>query len=151
MDRLLTIGQLADFSGVSASTIRYYELVRLLPKAQRTRAGYRLYPRAIVNRLTVVRNAQRFGFSLADIATFLRTKDGGGKPCHDVRAKAQDILDAVDRQVAELLAARRRMRRTLQEWDRALASTPADVPARLLERLPGGESLGPRWTPKTGH
>lgn len=135
MAQLLTIGRLAELSGVSASTIRYYERLRLLPNPQRTSAGYRLYPKAIIHRLNVVRNAQRFGFSLAEITKFLRVRDAGGKPCHDVRAKAQRILDAVDGQIKELLAARRRMHHTLREWDRMLTNTPVDRPAHLLETL----------------
>jgi MerR family transcriptional regulator, Zn(II)-responsive regulator of zntA len=135
MDRLLTIGELADLRGVSASTIRYYEQRRLLRPPQRTAAGYRLYPKAMVQRLTLVRNAQRFGFSLTEIARFLRIRDGGGRPCHDVRARAQGILEAVDRQIKELLTARRSMRRTLREWDRMLSATPPNRPARLLDAL----------------
>lgn len=132
---MLTIGQLADLSGIAASAIRYYEQIRLLPMPQRTPAGYRVYPRQAVRRLHVVRAAQQFGFSLADIATFLRVRDAGGAPCHTVRAEAQRLLDAVDGQIKELFAARKRMRRTLHDWDRALAGTPHDRPAHLLERL----------------
>jgi DNA-binding transcriptional MerR regulator len=145
MDRWLTIGQVAELSGVPASTIRYYERLRLLPDPQRTAAGYRLYSKAIVHRLNVVRNAQRFGFSLAEITKFLQVRDAGGKPCHDVRAKAQGILDAVDGQIKNLLAALRRMRRTLREWDRMLTSTPADRPAHLLETLAGQGRAPDRW------
>lgn len=132
---MLTIGQLAELSGIAASAIRYYEQIRLLPVPQRTPAGYRLYPRQAVRRLHVVRAAQQFGFSLADIANFLLLRDAGGTPCRKVRAEAQRLLDAVDGQIKELLKTRKRMRRTLTEWDRALAGTPADRPALLLERL----------------
>jgi len=135
MERMLTIGQLAASSGVSADTIRYYERIRLLAKPQRTPAGYRLYPPHVVNRLAVIRNAQRFGFSLDELAAFLRVRDSGGTPCHDVRAAAGRILDAVDRQIRELVSARTRMRRTLRDWDAALADTPAHERAHLLERL----------------
>jgi DNA-binding transcriptional MerR regulator len=132
---MLTIGELADMSGVNASTIRYYERLQLLPKPLRTSAGYRLYPRTMILRLNVVRNAQRFGFSLAEITKFLHVRDSGGKPCHDVRARAQGILDAVSGQIEELLAARRTMSQTLREWDDMLSSTPANHPAHLLETL----------------
>ena len=88
-----------------------------------------------MNRLALIRNAQRFGFPLKAIAGFLRVRESGGKPCHDVRAAAGRILDAADRQIAELLAARRQMRATLRSWDAILARTPADRPAHLLERL----------------
>ena len=93
----------------------------------------------------MVRNAQRFGFSLVEITKFLRVRDAGGKPCHDVRARAEGIRDAVDRQIKELLAVRRNMRQTLREWDGMLASTPSDRPADLLEALARKGRLPNRW------
>jgi DNA-binding transcriptional MerR regulator len=132
---VLTIGKIAREAGVSVDTIRYYERVGLLPKPTRTAAGYRMYSLAVINRLALVKNAQRFGFPLRAIAGFLRVRESGGKPCHDVRAAAERMLEAVDRQIADLVAARRRMRTTLKSWDEVLARTPADRPARLLERL----------------
>jgi len=137
---VLTIGKVAREAGVSVDTIRYYERVGLLPKPARTPAGYRTYSPAVINRLAVVRNAQRFGFPLKAIAGFLRVRESGGKPCHDVRAAAERMLDAVDRQIAELVATRRQMRKTLKSWDVVLAHTPADRPAHLLERLDKGRA-----------
>lgn len=135
MARLLTIGKIAREAGVTPDTIRYYEGLGLLPKPARSAAGYRLYPEAVVTRLTLVRNAQRFGFSLRELAGFLRVRESGGAPCHDVRAAAQRMLEAVDRQIKDLHAARARMRRTLEQWDQTLARTPAGRPARLLETI----------------
>jgi len=131
----MTIGQVADRAGVSVDTIRYYERVGLLPKPPRTPAGYRTYSPAVLNRLALVKNAQRFGFPLRAIAGFLHVRESGGKPCHDVRAAAERMLEAVDRQIADLVATRRHMRATLRSWDAVLARTPADRPAHLLERL----------------
>jgi DNA-binding transcriptional MerR regulator len=132
----LSIGTVAAMSGLTADTIRYYERRGLLPAPARTAAGYRQYSEGVVRRLALIRNAQRFGFSLAAIAAFLRVRQAGGRPCEDVRAAAQQMLDAMDRQLAELSSTRARMRRTLSQWDRALARTPPDRQARLLERLP---------------
>jgi DNA-binding transcriptional MerR regulator len=112
-----------------------YERLGLLPKPSRTPAGYRQYSDGVVNRLTLVRNAQRFGFSLLEIAAFLRVREAGGKPCHDVRAAAQRMLTAIDQQIDALVETRREMRMTIRAWDQRLASTPADRPARLLETL----------------
>src|SRR5262245_29012580 len=110
MASLLTIGKVARLAGVTVDTIRYYERLGLLPAPARTPSGYRLYQPAIVNRLALIRNAQRFGFPLRAIAEFLRVRECGGTPCHDVRAAAQRMLEAVDRQIADLVATRRRMR-----------------------------------------
>jgi DNA-binding transcriptional MerR regulator len=135
MRDLLTIGKVAALAGVSADAIRYYERLGLFPKPTRTRAGYRVYSPAIVNRLTLVRNAQSFGFSLREIAGFLCVRDAGGAPCRTVRAAAERMLEAIDQQIADLAARRDEMRRTLRGWDRRLEKTPAGTPGRLLENL----------------
>jgi DNA-binding transcriptional MerR regulator len=124
-------------TGVTRDTIRYYEKRGLLPKPIRTAGGYRQYSAGVMNRLSLVRNAQRFGFSLREIAGFLRVRDAGGQPCHDVRAAAQRMLAAVDRQIAELVSTRKQMHRTLKAWDAKLEGTPAGQRAHLLEGLDG--------------
>ena len=135
MPGMMTIGKVAALAGVSADAIRYYERLGLLPKPTRTRAGYRVYPPEIVKRLNLVRNAQRFGFSLREIAGFLRVRDTGGAPCRTVRAAAEQLLEAIDRQIADLGARREEMRKTLRGWDRRLEEMPAGTPRRLLENL----------------
>ena len=145
---LLRIGLVAKRASVSVDTIRYYERLGLLPKPSRTPAGYREYPDNTVDRIRLVRNAVRFGFSLREISGFLRVRDTGGKPCYQVRAAARQILERVDRQIAELTATRETMRETLQTWDQRLATTPADRPARLLDGLASTPGPKPRHNVK---
>jgi DNA-binding transcriptional MerR regulator len=148
MAALLTIGEVAARTGETRDTIRYYERIGLVPKPIRTEAGYRQYREGIVNRLALIRNAQRFGFSLREIARFLGIRDGGGKPCHDVRVAAQRMLEAADRQITEMLETRKQMRATLKAWDAKLAATPASQPALLLDSLES-ESRRPRKSIRT--
>jgi DNA-binding transcriptional MerR regulator len=143
MNATMTIGQLAAAANVAAGTIRYYERIGLLPRASRTPAGYRQYPASIVHRLGVIRNAQQFGFSLRDIASFLSVRDGGGTPCQNVRRTAERMLAAVDGQIAGLRAKRRQMARTLKLWDDRLRATPADTRAYLLEMIDHGKRPTP--------
>jgi DNA-binding transcriptional MerR regulator len=145
MEAFLTIGDVAARTGESRDTIRYYERVGLVPRPIRTPAGYRQYRAGIVQRLALIRNAQRFGFSLKEIGGFLGVRDGGGKPCHDVRAAAGRMLDAVDRQIAELTATRRQMQVTLRMWDATLAATPANRPAFLLDALTASPAKRRAW------
>ena len=56
-DETFHSGQLAQATGVSADTIRYYERIGVLPKAVRSASGYRIYPESAVKRVNVV---QRF-------------------------------------------------------------------------------------------
>jgi DNA-binding transcriptional MerR regulator len=138
MNGVMTIGRLAAAAQVKTATIRYYEQLGLLPKAPRTPAGYREYSPGVVRRLALIRNAQQFGFSLREIAAFLRVRDKGGTPCRSVRDAAQQMLADVEQQLADLTARRDQMLRILAQWDERLGSLPPDARAYLLETLDAG-------------
>jgi DNA-binding transcriptional MerR regulator len=134
----LKIGQLASLSGVSPDTLRHYDRLGLLPRTTRTAAGYRVFPAATVERVRLVRDAVRVGFSLRQLSTFLRVRQAGGAPCHDVRDAAVRILESVETQIADLTSTRDAMREMLLEWDARLAGTPPRQPAHLLDALDAG-------------
>ena len=142
----LTINEAAETTGWSPRMLRYVERVGLL-EAKRSAAGYRLYPGDVIQRLAVIRRAQQFGFSLREIAAFLRVREGGGRPCQQVRDAAERLLTVVDAQIAELTARRRRMLDTLRGWDQALAHTRDDRRAHLLEMLPEASERRSRARP----
>ena len=139
----MRIGKLAECSGVSADTIRYYERIDLLPKAARTPAGYREYNESAIHRVRLVQNALRFGFSLKQVAAFLGVRHAGGAPCKNVRAAGALILEAIERQIAGLMLSRESVRETLELWDSRLSQTPEGRPAHLLEALPAGQAPSP--------
>jgi MerR family redox-sensitive transcriptional activator SoxR len=79
---LLPIGDVAQASGRSASSIRYYERVGLLPAPERV-SGQRRYPRAVLRTLAVIDTAQRAGLTLAEIKALLAANPGdSGHPGH---------------------------------------------------------------------
>lgn len=63
----LTIGEVAQRSGVAASALRYYE-ERGLIESLRTSAGHRRFPRAVLRRIAFIVYAQRVGLALDEIA-----------------------------------------------------------------------------------
>ena len=132
---MMRIGEAAARAGVTCDTLRYYERQGLVPGPPRAANGYREYPDATVGRVRFVRNALRFGFSVKQVAGFLRARDAGRPPCRDVRETAERLLGDVERQIERLTASRDAMRRTLAAWDARLAATPKGVPARLLEHI----------------
>jgi MerR family redox-sensitive transcriptional activator SoxR len=67
---LLTIGDLARASGKSASSIRYYERIGVIPAPPRA-GGRRRYPAATVRTLAVIDIAQRAGLTLDEIRDLL--------------------------------------------------------------------------------
>jgi DNA-binding transcriptional MerR regulator len=128
----MRIGQLARASGVAVDTIRYYERQGLLQRPARGQNGYRLFSEGAVTRLQLIRNAVRFGFSLKEVARFLKVRDAGGAPCDQVRQAGQRLLTQMDEQIAELAATRAAMAATLEDWDRRLARAGAGQRAHLL-------------------
>ena len=75
----LTIGELAERSGVAPSALRYYEAQGLIT-ATRTSGNQRRYERPTLRRVAFIRSAQRVGLSLEEITDALRTLPGGRTP-----------------------------------------------------------------------
>src|SRR5689334_17498826 len=69
---MLTIGELANRTGLRTSALRYYEDQGLLEPAERTAAGYRLYDESAEQTVRFIQRAQRLGFSLTDIGLLLQ-------------------------------------------------------------------------------
>ena len=66
MSDVLTIGEVAERSGVATSALRFYEDKGLI-QAERNDAGHRRYPRAVIRRVAFIVFAQRIGLSLEEI------------------------------------------------------------------------------------
>ena len=75
----LTIGQLAERSGVAPSALRFYE-DRGLITSERTTGNQRRYPASTLRRVAFVRTAQRVGLSLEEIRTALADLPDGRTP-----------------------------------------------------------------------
>lgn len=131
----LRIGQLAARAQVSTDTIRHYERLGLLPPAARGANGYRQYPASTLQRLTVIRNAVRCGFSLRELADFFARRRQNAPPCRRVHAVASEKLAALEAEIRDLQALRRAMRGMLADWDVRLAATPDGHAAHLLDSL----------------
>ena len=129
----LRIGAVASQTGFSRDAIRYYERLGLLGQPPRTDAGYRVYGEQSLKRLRVIRNARRFGFSLAEIRAFMKVRDAGGAPCAEVRRAAERRLAEVDDELRHLERLRAAMQRALRQWDATLSATPPGARAGLLE------------------
>ncbi len=122
----LTIGEMASAIGVSTDTVRYYERLGLLPRAGRTRAGYRLYTEEQVERLRFIKRAQSLGFSLDEIKGLLPERGAGLSECKRVRDLLSAKLKEMDQKLAEIRDFRKTLAVYLQECDEALAGRRGD-------------------------
>jgi MerR family transcriptional regulator, redox-sensitive transcriptional activator SoxR len=66
----LSIGEIAKQAGLKSSTLRYYESIGLLPKAERV-SGQRRYQEDTLQLLRVLQLAQNAGFTLTEMQTLV--------------------------------------------------------------------------------
>ncbi len=72
----MQIGEVADQTGLSLRTIRYYEEVGLVTPSSRTSGGFRLYTETDVARLRLVKRMKPLDFSLEEMKDVLTVLDG---------------------------------------------------------------------------
>jgi len=111
----MTIGQLAQATGVPTTTVRYYERRGLLRPESRSPHGYRQYGDGAVDRLRFIRSAQVSGFALDDIARLLALCANGGEVCEDVQGIIEQRLAGVRHELKQLRYVERVLGRALDE------------------------------------
>ncbi len=99
---LYSIGQVAKQTGVSVETVRFYEQQGLIAKPQRTSSGYRQYPPETTKRVRFIQRAKAAGFTLKDIGELLALKRDPNASCSEVKQRAFEKIDEVDRKIKDL-------------------------------------------------
>ena len=128
----LRTGEVADRAGVNIQTLRYYERRGLLAEPTRSVGGHRLYPPDTVALLTVIKAAQRLGFTLDEVAELL-TAGRRRHPPADLRQRAIDKIAEVDAKIADLTAIRTTLTEVVDaRCDSLTNCTCADCPIPFL-------------------
>lgn len=130
----MAIGTLAAEAGCTVPTVRYYEEIALLPKANRRGGGHRVYGDADLRRLTFIRRCRDFGFSIEQIRELVTLSPD--RDCAAARDLVQVHLDEVRRKLKELRALERSLKNFVDECNNQCAGGPARTCA-ILEDLAG--------------
>ena len=107
--QLMTIGQLAGHTRVTPRAIRHYERLGLIEAPLRTDANYRLFDSDSVSRIRFIAKCRSLGFSLPEIADFLRIMEDPEHTCAQVGGITRQHRRLVDTKISDLAE----MRRTL--------------------------------------
>jgi MerR family copper efflux transcriptional regulator len=106
--RHVQIGDVAERTGLSLRTIRWYEEVGLVPPSARTSGGFRLYTDADIERLELVKRMKPLDFTLEEMRDLLTTVDrldDPGTPAAErsvLRERLVMYRELADRRVAAL-------------------------------------------------
>jgi DNA-binding transcriptional MerR regulator len=91
---------------VHVETLRYYERRGLLPAPEREPSGHRRYSEETVRFLRAIKEAQAVGFTLAEIADYLKASRRSTSPSEALRVRMAAKIDEIDARIDGL----RRMR-----------------------------------------
>lgn len=119
----MLIGEVAERTGVTAKTLRFYERAGLVPEPERTGGGYRDYGPQVLDRVAFIRHGQAAGLTLRQIGQILEIRDAGRAPCEHATAIIDRRLIEVEERLVELRATRAQLRRLA---DRARRLDPED-------------------------
>lgn len=103
----LRIGALAMRTGTNAPTIRYYEDIGLLRRADRELSGQPSYGDDDVKRLTFIRRCRDFCFPIEQVRALVALVQDRDSSCTDAREIAEAHLSAVRARLVELKALER--------------------------------------------
>src|SRR5687767_14710668 len=113
----LKIGEVARLSGIGIEALRFYERSGLLRRPGRTGSGYRVYDRAVLQRLDFIKRAQILGFSLDEIKRIIADKRAGKSPCREVREIVRRRLAELDERMKEMRRFRNELGAALMKWE----------------------------------
>jgi DNA-binding transcriptional MerR regulator len=139
-DRPLRIGEVAELTGTTPRTIRYYEEIGLLPgAADRAQGKHRSYTQADVERVReIVRLKDLLGLSLEQLSKLLEAEAARAELRREYQQAADPatqsrILEQSLGHIANQLALVRERQRELAQLEAELAAKQRSVKTRLDE------------------
>ena len=100
MDEHLTIGEVAEATGVTTSTLRYYESIGILPAPQRINGRRRYHPQ-VLQLLAIIQLAKDVNFSLEEIQELISGFSESTPPSERWRILAERKLTEVNATIAQ--------------------------------------------------
>ncbi|MEX3100413.1 MULTISPECIES: MerR family transcriptional regulator [unclassified Streptomyces] len=90
-----SVGQVAEFAGITVRTLHHYDAIGLLPPTDRTPTGHRRYTESDLDRLQRLLFYRELGFPLDEIATLL--DDPETDPTQHLRRQRDLLAARIDR------------------------------------------------------
>jgi len=140
VDDFLTVGEVAERSGVAVSAIHFYESKGLIHSI-RSSGNQRRFARAELRRIAVIKVAQRAGISLREIRDALETLPSGRSiSARDWTRLSKRWRDDLDARIERLSALRDQLGDCIGCGCLSLSSCPMRNPGDVLAE----EGPGPR-------
>lgn len=112
MNNLVSIGQAAKITGLSAKTIRFYEEIKLLAPAKRLENTYRTYSKEDLRIFFLIKEARSLGLPLKDIkaVVHLCMSEGCESANNLLKTKLPVYLEKIEAKIRELMDIQAKLR-----------------------------------------
>ncbi|MDO5018471.1 MAG: MerR family transcriptional regulator [Lagierella massiliensis] len=98
----MRVKEVSEITGLSDSTIRYYEKEKLLLNVTRSKNGYRQYDDEDVEVLQFIKKARNLGFRLEEIKEIIALKKMGNSTCDYVTSHMRKKIEEIDKEINRL-------------------------------------------------
>lgn len=103
--------EIIEKTGIDRETLRFYESKGLLPKANRTESGYRIFDKDTLECIRFIMTAKQAGFTLNEIKDLIDLQKNSG-PCRSSR----DIAKSKRNEISDKIKALKKMDKLLTRF-----------------------------------
>lgn len=118
---MLTSKEVADMFHISASTIRYYEKIGIIPPIERDENGYRIYNNSALNWIYLMKSLRNAGLSIESMTEFSRLSQTEGDEKKLQKQVLKNQLQEIDDKIAKLQRVRKILDYKIDIFDDHLA------------------------------
>lgn len=115
----MTVGELAEVSGVTVRTLHHYDEIGLLVPSTRSGSGYRIYTNDDIDRLQTILTYRELGLGLGEIAAAVDSPDATGDVLRTARRR-------IDERIAKLKAIARSLDTAIAQEGKESTMTPEE-------------------------
>ncbi len=138
----MKIGALAEATGTSIETIRFYEREGLLPPPARAENNYRMYLPIHVERLAFIRQCRNLDMALDEVRALIGLRENPASDCGEINALLDQHIGHVTQRIRELRA----LERDLKALRAHCVSPHAVAECGILNGLDSAAAAAPTQT-----
>lgn len=130
----MLIGELAQKTGLTRDTIRFYEKQGIIHVGRRERRdnNYKEYSEGALERLQVAMRLKGFGFTLTEIVATLQLMEEQDATCAVVSQQMQEKIDLIDAKIRELQETKLIMLQGITNCNTCCSEVAADANCGVL-------------------
>jgi Cd(II)/Pb(II)-responsive transcriptional regulator len=108
---IMRIGEVAQASGASVTTVRFYEREGLLSEPMRSDGNYRVYERHHVSSLRFILHCRSLGMTLDEVRSLLKFMETPDQGCQLVNKLLDEHIAQVAEKIGQLQALKNELQR----------------------------------------